>query len=202
MREIARMLKPGGRAAIVTWTETERYELATRLAAAIACVRGPQPPPAALPAQLRFREDPALRRLLADAGLIASAIVRVEERWQLPSARWLADRIAFAPGMAAMIGALGADRPAVLDAFVAALERDQGKGEIGLTAVAHIGVGEKPGVARRDMGNQARSQAARARRSADSRSGACHSARVSVHLCETARSEIAASEAPNADAIV
>jgi len=143
MREIARVLKPGGRAAIVTWTETERYELAARLLGAIAAVRGPQPPPATLPAQLRFRDEAVLRRLLADAGLKVSAIVRVEERWRLPSARWIADHMAFAPGMAAMLGALGDDRPRVLAAFIAALERDQGRGEIALSAVAHIGLGEK-----------------------------------------------------------
>jgi SAM-dependent methyltransferase len=146
MREIVRVLKPGGRAAIVTWTETERYELATRLLAAVATVRGPQPPPSALPAQLRFRDEAALRRLLADAGLIVSAIVRAEERWRLPSARWIAERMAFAPGMAAMLGGLGGDRTRVLEAFVAALERDQGGGEIALSAVAHIGVGEKQSV--------------------------------------------------------
>jgi ubiquinone/menaquinone biosynthesis C-methylase UbiE len=144
MREIARVLKPGGRAVIVTWTETERYELAARLFGAIAAVRGPQPPPTALPAQLRFREEPAFRRLLAEAGLVVEAVVRLEERWRLPSARWIADRIAFAPGMAAMAGALGADREPVLDAFVAALEREQGKGEVGLSAIAHIGVARKP----------------------------------------------------------
>jgi ubiquinone/menaquinone biosynthesis C-methylase UbiE len=144
MREIARVLKPGGRAAIVTWTETERYELAARLSGAIAAVRGPQPPPTALPAQLRFREEPAFRRLLAEAGLVVDAVVRVEERWRLPSARWIADRIAFAPGLAAMAGALGADREQVLDAFVATLEREQGKGEVGLSAIAHIGVAQKP----------------------------------------------------------
>jgi SAM-dependent methyltransferase len=144
VREIARVLKPAGRAAIVTWTETERYELAARLIGAIAAVRGPQPPPATLPAQLRFRDEVALRKLLADAGLTVYAIVRVEERWRVPSARWIADRIAFAPGMAAMVRALGADRAPVLEAFVAALERDQGKGEIGLSAVAHIGLGRKP----------------------------------------------------------
>jgi SAM-dependent methyltransferase len=146
MCEIVRVLKPGGRAAIVTWTDTERYELAARIMGAIAVVRGPQPPPAELPAQLRFRDEAALRRLLADAGLMVSAIVRVEERWRLPSARWIADRMAFAPGMAAMLGALGDDRPRVLEAFVAALERDQGRGETALSAVAHIGLGEKRGI--------------------------------------------------------
>ena len=63
----------------------------------------------------------------SDAGLVVSAIVRVKERWRLPSARWIAERIAFAPGMAAMVDALGSDRVRVLDTFVAALERDQGK---------------------------------------------------------------------------
>jgi SAM-dependent methyltransferase len=161
MREIVRVLKPGGRAAIVTWTDTERYELATRLMGAITTVRGPQPPPASLPAQLRFRDEAALHRLLADAGLMVGAIVRVEQRWRLPSARWIADRIAFAPGMAAMVGALGPDRARVLEAFVAALERDQGHGEVELSAVAHIGIAQKPSVPRHHGARHVRARAKR-----------------------------------------
>ncbi|MGA7489892.1 MAG: methyltransferase domain-containing protein [Xanthobacteraceae bacterium] len=158
MREIARVLKPGGRVAVVAWTETERYELAARLVAAITVVRGAPPPPGSLPAQLRFREQSALRGLLAEAGLIVGAIVRVEERWRIPSARWIADRIAFAPGMAAMVGALGADRASVLDVFVAALDQDRGEGGVELSAVAHIGIGEKP-PARRHRGELRNSHA-------------------------------------------
>jgi ubiquinone/menaquinone biosynthesis C-methylase UbiE len=144
MREIARILRPGGRAAVVTWTDTERYELVLRLQAAVAHVRGPQPPPETLPAQLRFREERAFRNLLAAAGLMVNEIVRMEERWKLPSARWLADHIAFAPGMAAMVEALGADRASILEAFVSALEQDQGAGEIRLLAVAQLGLATKP----------------------------------------------------------
>ena len=92
--------------------------------AAIAEGRGPQPPPASLPAQLRFCDEAQLRTLLA-AGLVVERIVRIEERWKVPSARWLADHIAFAPGVAALVDALAADRAAVLDAFVAGLQRDQ-----------------------------------------------------------------------------
>jgi hypothetical protein len=76
--------------------------------------------------------------------LIVRAIIRAEEHLRVPSARWLADRLAFAPGMAAMIDALGPDRVPVLDSFVATLERDQGKGEVALSAVAQIGIGRKP----------------------------------------------------------
>jgi SAM-dependent methyltransferase len=144
LREIARVLKPGGRAAIVTWTESERYELINRLVAAIAKVRGQQPAPATIPAQLRFRDPAAFRELLGGAGLVADRIIRVEERWRLPSARWLAERLAFAPGMSAMVGSFGTERDAILEAFVAALEADQGPGEISLCAVAQIGLATKP----------------------------------------------------------
>ena len=71
-------------------------------------------------------------------------IVRIEEAWKLPSARWLANHIGFAPGMAAMIDALGADRTRVLETFVSALERDKGKGEVALVAVAQLGIATKP----------------------------------------------------------
>ncbi|MBI4275771.1 MAG: methyltransferase domain-containing protein [Rhizobiales bacterium] len=144
MREIARVLKPGGRAAVVTWTQIERYELASRLMAAIAAVRGPQPPPASMPAQLRFRDEPTFRNLFVQAGLTIDDIVVLQEKWRLPSAQWIADRIAFAPGMTAWVGALGADRAAILDAFVTAIERDYGCGEIALSAVAHTAIAQKP----------------------------------------------------------
>jgi SAM-dependent methyltransferase len=149
MREIARVLKPGGRVAVVTWTETERYELAARLLAAIATVKGPQAPPAALPAQLRFREPHSFRGLLIEAGLSVKAVVRMQEQWRLASARWIADHIAFAPGMTAMVEGLGSDRTAVLDAFVAALEADQGENEVLLSAIAHVAVAEKTTIRRK-----------------------------------------------------
>jgi SAM-dependent methyltransferase len=148
MREIARVLKPDGRAAVATWTESERYELVSRLVAAIAAVRGPQPPPESVPAQLRFRDPAAFHDLLAGAGLTVERIVRAEEHWRLPSARWLAERLAFAPGMAAMVGSLGNQRAAILHAFVAALEADQGAAEVSFCAVAQIGIVAKRQTAR------------------------------------------------------
>src|SRR4051794_10942011 len=148
MREIWRVLAPGGRVAVVTWTEPQRYELAARLTGAIAAVRGPQPTPAALPAQLRFHEEPTFRALFERAGLTVESIGAVQERLCAPSARWLAERLAFAPGLAAWLAAQGEDRAAVLDRFAADLEPDQGLGPVALTAVAFVGVARRCGASR------------------------------------------------------
>lgn len=143
-RELARVVRPGGRLALVTWTEMERYELATRLQAAVTQVCGPQPPAPSLPAQLRFQDTSVFRALLSQAGLVVEALVRMQARWRLPSARWLADHIEFAPGMAAMTSRLASNRKSILESFVTALERDQGHAAVELSAVAHAAVAFKP----------------------------------------------------------
>lgn len=141
LREMARVVRPGGPIALVTWTEPDRYELIARLIAAISDVRGPQPPPRGVPAQLRFRDASTFEDLFASAGLAVDRIRRIEASLEAPSARWLAERLAFAPGLAAMLDAQGADRDAVVERFVAGLERDQGSGAVRLRAVAFLGLG-------------------------------------------------------------
>jgi SAM-dependent methyltransferase len=145
VREMARVVKPGAPVAVLTWTQTERYELATRLLDAVAAVRGPLPAPTAPPPQLRFQDPAVFRALLAAGGLDVQSITRLEEQWILPSAAWIAENIAFAPGMTAMVHALGSDRDAVMRAFVRTLERDRGRGEVTFSAVANVGIGVKPG---------------------------------------------------------
>ena len=137
MAEMRRVLRPGGRAVVVTWTEPHRYALASRLRDAVIAVRGAPLPPGELPAQLRFTDPDRLRALVAGAGFTGMEIMPLSADLHAASATELAAMLGFAPGMAAMLDALGPDRAAVLDCFASRLQADQGFGPVRLGAVAH-----------------------------------------------------------------
>src|SRR5262249_21747069 len=145
VREMTRVLKPHGRVALVTWTEPENYQLMAELLAAIRTVIPDFPPPPLPPAQLRFTDETAFRALLTDGGVRDVTIERVTGRLAVPGARWLADRLAFAPGMAALLGALGERRGDVMAAFVERLEAGQGKSRGTLAAVGLVRHRRAPG---------------------------------------------------------
>lgn len=138
LAEMRRVVRPGGRASVVTWTQPENYELARELRAAIQQV-WPDQLPAPLPAQLRYREEIDFRNLFEAAGLSEPEIITVTAELGAPSARWLAARMDFAPGMAAAMAGLGERTSAVIERFVENLEARFGKGSIGLSGVAFVG---------------------------------------------------------------
>jgi ubiquinone/menaquinone biosynthesis C-methylase UbiE len=138
LAEMRRVVRPGGKVSIVTWTMPERYGLAVELRAAMQSEL-PEMPAAPLPAQLRYRYEADFRALLQGAGFVKISIEAVTGGLEAPSARWLAERIAFAPGMAATVVGLGDRRNAVLEAFVRNVEQKQGTGKIRLEAVAFVG---------------------------------------------------------------
>jgi ubiquinone/menaquinone biosynthesis C-methylase UbiE len=138
LAEIRRVVRPGGKVALVTWTMPERYELAVELRAAMLSIL-PELPATALPAQLRYRDPADFRALLEEAGFDKVSIEAVTSELGAPSARWLAERIAFAPGMAATIAGLAHSRNAILETFAQSLERKQGTGKISLQGVAFVG---------------------------------------------------------------
>ena len=140
LAEMRRVVRPGGSVAVVTWTEPQHYELSAQLRAAIEAVR-PGGKPGALPAQWRFRERDACAALFHSAGFADVTIDAHGATLRAPSARWLAERLAFAPGMAAQLAALGSERSAVLDRFVSAVENKQGRGEVCFAGRAFVACG-------------------------------------------------------------
>lgn len=143
LAEMRRVVRPKGPIAIVTWTQPETYELAAELRAAMQTI-WPEQPAAPLPAQLRYREEHDFRALFQAAGLGEPMIETVSARLEAPSARWLSERIGFAPGMAAMLANLGKRAPAALEQFVQNLEARLGRGPIALSGVAFVGTARAP----------------------------------------------------------
>jgi SAM-dependent methyltransferase len=141
--EMRRVVRPGGPVAVVTWTQPENYELAAEMRAATQAV-WPDQPPAPLPAQLRYREEGGFRALFRAAGFGEPPIATVTARLEAPSARWLAERIGFAPGMAAMMAGLGDRAAAVMERFVRNLETRLGTGPISLAGAAFVGTARVP----------------------------------------------------------
>jgi ubiquinone/menaquinone biosynthesis C-methylase UbiE len=141
LAEMRRVVRPGGRVSVVTWTEPQNYELAAELHAAIQSV-WPKQPPAPLPAQLRYREERDFRALFMAAGLAEPVITTTLTHLRAPSARWLAERIEFAPGMAAMMAGLGQRKTAIVERFVDNLETRLGKGPLRLAGVGFIGAAQ------------------------------------------------------------
>src|SRR5215472_14812336 len=138
LSELRRVVRPGGRIALVTWTAPEAYELVGELRAAALSVLGSLPA-RPLPAQLRFKEKDAFQALFAAAGLPSAEIAEVTAELMAPSSDWLAERLAFAPGMAALLEGFGGAKAEVLAAFRKRLETRRGAGRISLAARAYVG---------------------------------------------------------------
>jgi ubiquinone/menaquinone biosynthesis C-methylase UbiE len=141
LSEMRRVVRPGGRISVVTWTQPQNYELAAELRAAIQSVC-PTQSAAPLPAQLRYREEPDFRMLFKAGGLHAPSIETITARLDAPSARWLSERIAFAPGMAAMISSLDERASEVLERFVRNIEARLGHGPISPSGTSFVGTAE------------------------------------------------------------
>jgi len=141
--ELKRVIKPGGRVALITWTEPQAYELASELRAAAVSVIG-ELPAGELPAQLRFTGRDRFKAIFEAAGLCGIEISTATASLMAPSAQWLAERVAFAPGMAAMLDNFGRRKSEVLAEFRKRLEKRFGLAQIELQAKAFIGVAQKP----------------------------------------------------------
>jgi ubiquinone/menaquinone biosynthesis C-methylase UbiE len=149
LAELRRVVKPGGRVALVTWTAPETYELVGEMRAAAASVLG-ELPMGTLPAQLRFKDRDEFQTLFDTAGLAEVTIDTIVATLKAPSPRWLAERVAFAPGMANMLAGFGQRSAEILYTFKARLEQRFADGPVELKATAFIGSARTP-LAARDL---------------------------------------------------
>jgi ubiquinone/menaquinone biosynthesis C-methylase UbiE len=138
LSELRRVVRPGGRITLVTWTAPEAYELIGQLRAAALSVLGSLPA-RPLPAQLRFKQREEFQALFAAASLPTAEISEVTAELVAPSPAWLAERLAFAPGMAALLEGFGEARAEVIAAFRKRLETLRGAGRISLSGRAYLG---------------------------------------------------------------
>jgi ubiquinone/menaquinone biosynthesis C-methylase UbiE len=138
LSELRRVVRPGGRIALVTWTAPEAYELIGEIRTAALSVLGSLPA-RPLPAQLRFKEKEEFQALFAAAELPSAEISEVTAELEAPSSAWLAERLAFAPGMAALLEGFGGAKAEVIAAFRERLETLRGPGRLSLSARAYLG---------------------------------------------------------------
>jgi hypothetical protein len=123
--------------------EPQNYELAAQLRAAIQQVQ-PTSGPSSLPAQLRYRERAGFEALFRAAGFSTVDIETQHATLRAPSARWLGERLRFAPGMAAQLDALGGRASEAIDLFVKTVEAKQGTGLVAFGGVAFVGTAIVP----------------------------------------------------------
>ncbi len=138
LSELRRVVRPRGRIALITWTAPEAYELISELRAAALSVLGSLPV-RPLPAQLRFKEREDFQALFAAAGLPSAEMSEVTAELVAPSPAWLAERLTFAPGMAALLDGFGVAKPEVIATFRSRLEATQGAQRISLSGRALLG---------------------------------------------------------------
>jgi SAM-dependent methyltransferase len=99
LEEMRRVVRRGGRVAVVTWTQPERYELAAALREAIDSLGGRVPRWGCPAGPVAVRRSRGVRAPVRRRRHRRVEIETAGAELEAPSARWLAERIRFAPGM-------------------------------------------------------------------------------------------------------
>lgn len=142
--ELHRVLRPGGRAAVVVWNRPERVGNLRLLGQGLRA-GAPDFPFTGGPAPWQELEDPQrFRRELEAAGFRDVAIHTVEETWDADSPQAFWDgMVGMTPALDTLFRRLGPERLArVEEAFVSGLRAENGgDGPVALPGEAHVGVG-------------------------------------------------------------
>ncbi len=145
LREMWRVLKPGGRAAIVAVSSPERFCALAVLMRALKAALPDFLPPQDPPAWITLNGSPRVRAEMETAGFQQIRVHTLTRVWTTPSAEWLWEHVpTFTPGFAFIFDQLNALQIQTLGrTFKEMLRHDFGDGPVHLEGEVNIGVGIK-----------------------------------------------------------
>jgi ubiquinone/menaquinone biosynthesis C-methylase UbiE len=144
LAEMARVIKPGGRAAVVMWSGLEHMEhVQVWLGAVVAAFPQfrPSPPP---PSWAVLQDATSLRGVIEAAGFAEVTVYTERCRWDIASPAWFARHGDLSPAAEVLYRGLGTEaRPAVRRELERLLRERYGDGRFRLAAEAHIAIGRR-----------------------------------------------------------
>jgi ubiquinone/menaquinone biosynthesis C-methylase UbiE len=151
LAEMARVTRPGGRAAVVMWNGLDRMEHVQVWLGAVAHAF-PQFQPMPPPANWAILQEPAsLARILVEAGFAEVDIRTARREWRVLSPAWFAARADLSPAAESLYRSLGPGaRERVRRVLEEQLRARFGDRPFALAAEAHIARGTKPHVTPRE----------------------------------------------------
>lgn len=143
LAEMRRVLRPGGRAVLVTWSVPPRVRVVSVVGDAVRAALPDLPPPPEPPAIFSMSDPKRIEQEMAAAGLRDVRVATVTHTWSLPTPEsvWT-DLAPSSPVFAALLERLGPeDRERVHQRLVQGVRAESGDGPVLLPSEAHVAVG-------------------------------------------------------------
>jgi ubiquinone/menaquinone biosynthesis C-methylase UbiE len=145
LREMLRVLKPGGKGAITAWSLPARTRFISVFSEAARAALPHMPPPKEKPAVYSLQDPVQLKGEMAAAGFKDVKVITVDHTWtsSSPEDHW--DRLSQSSPVftQAMSRATKDERAALRQKLIDILRAEFGDGPVALGGEAHIGVGAK-----------------------------------------------------------
>jgi len=142
LAELARVLRPGGRAVVAVWTRDEGAGPALVLLESFQALFPDRDLPAFPPGMVRLKQAEALTQDMGAAGLRDVAVHTVSGAWEAPSADWVADNAdRLYRQFPLYAGLVNEERRLVREAIRDRLRAASGDGPVRIESQAHVAVG-------------------------------------------------------------